>query len=313
MAQNSTLATVQEAGFGSFVYFCRDVTSYPFCNLFYKQLSKTNFTLTPARRAPVGINPTCGIPLAGNGRFGNIADIITCACSVIFIIYLSQRINRRRAAVGRIEIRSLFILYTISLLFQLVTSGSVLEQGSLPLVLLTGIHAGIVVALFWCLLGNGIVATQVVEDGTPSSLIPFYGLMGIFFLAATYIAMDTAFGFTSLFKSDPPRNLKNIGLFILLTIWPAVATLIYFGIMSYIVLRVLGEKWPFLYYLGSLVLFAGSQLVFLLLGVPICQGTNRFMDSSFVSTLLQTASMGVLFMAWRAITESDWEDQVFLV
>jgi hypothetical protein len=100
--------------------------------------------------------------------------------------------------------------------------------------------------------------------------------------------MDTAFGFTSLFKSDPPRNLKNIGLFILLVIWPAVATLIYFGIMSFIVLRVLGEKWPFrtyqkafgttaetslstVYYFGSLILFAGSQLVFLFLGVPICQ------------------------------------------
>jgi hypothetical protein len=36
---------------------------------------------------------------------------------------------------------------------------------------LTAIHAGLVAALFWALLANGIVATQVVEDGTPSSLI----------------------------------------------------------------------------------------------------------------------------------------------
>ncbi|CAG8736880.1 4776_t:CDS:2, partial [Acaulospora colombiana] len=138
MAQNSTLATVQEAGFGSFVYFCRDVTSYPFCNLFYKQ-NLTHSTYSSLKQ-------TLRSHLQQERQLVSTRPV---------------RINRRRAAVGRIEIRSLFILYAISLLFQLVTSGSVLEQGSLPLVLLTGIHAGIVVALFWCLLGNGIVATQV--------------------------------------------------------------------------------------------------------------------------------------------------------
>ena len=72
---------------------------------------------------------------------------------------------------GRSEFRVFLLLYLISLPFQLLTTGAVLQQGSTALVVLTAIHAGIVAALFWSLLGNAIVSTQVVEDGTLSSLI----------------------------------------------------------------------------------------------------------------------------------------------
>ncbi|KAG8812755.1 hypothetical protein FRC17_001839 [Serendipita sp. 399] len=313
MAFNSTLSTVQDAGFGSFVYMCRDTSSYPFCNLFWRQLAKANFTLPNPSRAPVGITPRCGIPRAGGGRFGNIANVTTCAVSIIFTIYLSQRVGRRRAAVGRMEIRALFIMYAITLLLEALTSGGMFSQGSLPLLVLTAIHAGLVSAFFWMLLANALVATQFVEDGTPSSLLPFYGFAGIFFLATTYIASDTAFGFTSLFKSTPARDLRSIGLFILLVIWPVATVALYVVIMTWIILRILGEKLPLLYYLGSLFLFVGAQSLFFFLGTPICQGTNKFIDSSFLATLFNTASMGVLFIAWKSITESDWEDQVFLV
>lgn len=63
------------------------------------------------------------------------------------------------------------VLYLISLPLQLLTTGSLLQQGSTPLVVLTAIHVGVVVALFWALLANAIVATQVVEDGSFASLV----------------------------------------------------------------------------------------------------------------------------------------------
>jgi len=74
-------------------------------------------------------------------------------------------------SLGRIELFSFLFLYLLTVAFQLVTTGSILEQGSTPLVYVTAIHAGLVVALFWSLLANAIVATQVVEDGSMSSLI----------------------------------------------------------------------------------------------------------------------------------------------
>lgn len=55
--------------------------------------------------------------------------------------------------VARLELLYLLVLYALSLPFQLVTTSSFLEQGSGALVALTAIHAGIVAALFWTLLG----------------------------------------------------------------------------------------------------------------------------------------------------------------
>lgn len=72
---------------------------------------------------------------------------------------------------GRFELIFFLVLYLLSLPVQILTTGSFLEQGSTALVALTAIHVGLVVALFWVLLANGIVATQVVEDGTPASLV----------------------------------------------------------------------------------------------------------------------------------------------
>ena len=69
------------------------------------------------------------------------------------------------------ELRSFLLVYLITLPLQILTTGALFEQGSLELTILTAIHAGAVVALFWGLLANGIVATQVVEDGTMSSMI----------------------------------------------------------------------------------------------------------------------------------------------
>jgi hypothetical protein len=63
------------------------------------------------------------------------------------------------------------MLYLFTLPLQLITTGSLLEQGSTALVAITALHVGAIVALFWALLANAIVATQVVEDGTLASLV----------------------------------------------------------------------------------------------------------------------------------------------
>jgi hypothetical protein len=72
---------------------------------------------------------------------------------------------------GRVELRIFLIIYFITLPLQLISIGSLLTQGSTGLVAITALHAGTVAALFWSLLANALVATQVVEDGTISSLI----------------------------------------------------------------------------------------------------------------------------------------------
>ena len=148
----------------------------------------------PPSSAPVGVNPSCGIPRLGqDGSLSNIANIAVCGLSLFLVSYLVFHCYRRKAAVGmltflsllffsllslllitslgRIELVIFLILYFLTLAFQLVTTGSFLEQGSSPLVIVTAIHAGLVITLFWSLLANAIVATQIIEDGSMSSLI----------------------------------------------------------------------------------------------------------------------------------------------
>ncbi|KAJ7233098.1 chitin synthase III catalytic subunit [Mycena rebaudengoi] len=305
--------------FGDFETLCKETPSYTWCNLFYRQILDeapqvfTNVSKN-TNTAGVGVNPTCAIPRMGqNGSLGNIANIVVCALSMLFVGVLIWVTNKRKAAVGRIELRTFLSLYFLTLPLQLVTTGSFLEQGSTPLVALTAVHAGAVAALFWSLLANALVATQVVEDGTPSSLIPFYALSVAFFGATTYIAFDIGLGVTQTIGgvSSPPSALGNIPLFVLTSIWPAATVVLYFALMTYIVLAVLNEVRPMWFYILSAALFVLSQLDYFLLSKVICKGASAKVDGSFVATFLETASVGVLYLAWKSITEESWDEDAY--
>jgi len=211
--------------FGDFSTLCSQVPSYTWCNLFYRQVLHndaallTGLSANPAT-APVGVNPECGIPLVQtDGSLGNVANIIACGLSVIVVVALIVFSSRRKAAVGRTELRIFFGVYLLTLIFQILTTGSVIQQGTKGLVILTAIHAGLIATLFWTLLGNAIVATQIVEDGTLSSMIPFGIISLSFFIATTYISLDTAFSFTKAFgPSNPQQALNSIPLFVLTSI-----------------------------------------------------------------------------------------------
>jgi len=303
--------------FGDFQYLCRNVPSYPWCNLFYRELQHqapaailgASFN---AATAPVGINPKCGIPHTGNGSTGNIANILACAFSTLLTLWLIYRCNNRKAAVGRVELRAFLVVYLVTLPLQLITTGSFLEQGTTSLVVFTAIHAGAVTALFWTLLGNAIIATQIVEDGTPSSLIPFYFLTVFFMAATTYISLDVALTISSTFEPGNPKDsLHSVALFILTSIWPGAAALLYFILMTWVVVVVLREMRPLIYYALAGLLFILSQLAYFLLSRPICSGTNAKVDGSFIATVLETASVFVIYLAWRSITEDYWSEDAY--
>lgn len=305
--------------FGDFQVLCQQTPSYPWCNLFYGQLLKTNNTnvlqglSADQSAAPVGINPNCAIPRVGhNGSLSNIANIVCCALSIIITLALVFYTGRRKAAVGRIELRTFLMFYLLTLPFQLITTGSFLEQGTTPLVVITAIHAGLVAATFAALLGNALVATQVVEDGTLSSIVPFSILTIIVFAVTTYISLDVGLSITkAIGTSSPPEALSSIPLFVLTSIWPAACALIYFVIMTYIVLSVLNELRPMLFYILSAVLFVLAQLAWFLLGKVICNGSSSRIDGSFVATILETGSVAVLYLAWKSITEESWDEDAY--
>ena len=116
------------------------------------------------------------------------------------------------------------------------------------------------------------------------------------FGVTVYISLDIGLGITTLIGgvSNPPESLRSISLFILTSIWPALwvfvdfffisngvnksesfiynrTALLYFLIMSYIVLQVLKETRPLWYYILAATLFVLSQLAWFLLNRVICK------------------------------------------
>ncbi|KZP13296.1 hypothetical protein FIBSPDRAFT_1049522 [Athelia psychrophila] len=225
----------------------------------------------------VGINPECDTLLAGSCIPG---EHLACAAHGVLRGAGGPR-QARKAPVGRIETRIFLALYALCHPFQL---------GSTPLVALTGTHVGILAALCWSLLANGIVATQVVEDWSASGIIPFTASAVAFFAATTYIAHHT------------------IPVFVLTSIWHAAATAIYLVLVAYIV-GVLNEVRPMWFYVPSGVLFVLSQPDYFLLNKLICKGMNAKIDGSFVASICETAVVGVVYLARRGITKESWDDE----
>ncbi|KAG6896811.1 hypothetical protein C0992_005911 [Termitomyces sp. T32_za158] len=310
--------------FGDFAPLCTSVPSYPWCNLFYRQLIRTanSAVLQGPSASPdtagVGVNPKCFIPPtfspdAPTPRLGNIANYIACAISFVVTLVLVWRTHRRRAAVGRIELRTLLAVYALTLPLNAITTGSFIKQGSTALVVLTAIHAGLVVAFFWGLLANALVATQIVEDGTWSSLVPYYIFSVLLFALGVYLALDTALGATDAIggASDPPQALRSISLFVVLNIWPLLCAVVYLALMTYIVVKVLREFRPMILYALAALLFVLAQLAWFLLGRVLCTASHHRVDGSFLATVLETAAIVALFFAWRSITEDSWDDDAY--
>lgn len=98
------------------------------------------------------MNPSCQILRMGAaggapGSLGNVANIALCGLSVIIAIGLAVMAGRRAAAVGRIEMTILFVVYGLVQGLQLISTGAILQAGSVALTWVSGVHLGMVVGL----------------------------------------------------------------------------------------------------------------------------------------------------------------------
>ena len=127
--------------------------------------------VTKSRSGNDAVDSVCIAPFSLRACTSSTSRVLpTGYCSI------SDSVTRYRTLLtctlsGRVEFRIFLIFYLVTLPLQLITTGSFLEQGSTALTAITAVHAGFVAATFWALLGNAIVSTQVVEDGTISSLL----------------------------------------------------------------------------------------------------------------------------------------------
>ncbi|OXB39443.1 hypothetical protein J007_00811 [Cryptococcus neoformans] len=324
--------------FGSFGWICSH-TVLPQCNLFFSQLfendtpflttlfpesstffsqynitgrnSNEDLTVLAAKgEAGTGVGSNCEIARIGQrGSSGDIALIVLSALAVLIASLFVFRASRRWAAVGRAELRLLFVAFGVRSALQIVTMTSLLKQGSKGLVVVSAIHIAIIVVFFLLLLGNALIATQVVEDGTAAALAPLSIFSILFFVATLYISLDTGLHWSQAFhlaSTADVENLKGTALFVFSLILPTAFSVLYILIMLYIVIKVLDERKPAILYLASFAFLVAAQLIFFLASQPLCNASNGKVNSAFITTFLEIVSMTLIYLAWVNITEDDW-------
>ena len=87
--------------------------------------------------------------------------------------------------VARLELLYFLGLYLVSLPLQLISTSSFLRQGSTALIVFTALHAGVVAALFWCLLGE--YTPLLLSCFCFSYFFPAFSIFGILILLLLYV------------------------------------------------------------------------------------------------------------------------------
>ncbi|ORX41155.1 chitin synthase III catalytic subunit-domain-containing protein [Kockovaella imperatae] len=315
--------------FGDFHWICQHAP-LPQCNLFFNQLwnrdseflttlfptssdfynqydvdvqsSRDDANVMTARRdSGTGLGANCEIPwVSHRGSIGDVALVVLSAVALIVTVVLISLASRRRAAVGRVELRLLLGGFALHSALQIITMSSLLEQGTTALTVLSAIHIALIVSFFWVLLGNAIVATQVVEDGTPAAVVPLCVIAALFFAPTLYIALDIGLHWTETFRIDSsdPSSLRSITLFVLTLIWPAFAAVANLGIMLFIVSYKLREVKPAIFYVVAFAMFVGGQVIFFLASQPLCDASNQKVNGAFLTTFLNIGAIGMIYLAW---------------
>lgn len=86
------------------------------------------------------------------------------------VIIMVYHVQTKYTAVGRKEILIFFYLYGISELLAIFLDSAIIPTANVVYPWFTAIYAGLMGAIYWCLLVNGFVGFQFAEDGTPMSL-----------------------------------------------------------------------------------------------------------------------------------------------
>jgi len=163
-----------------------------------------------------------------------------------------------------------------------------------------------IAATTWILLLNALVGFQLIDDGTPISLVLLIVSSAAIAIGTGYIALDVGFSYTGFFDSthDPPN--RAIGLYVLYQLFPLVCLVLFFICESVLVLRVLGEKRPMRDLVIAALLFAIGQIFQYVISVRICNSTHGKINGAFFETLFTLLSVVAIWKFWSEITEDDW-------
>lgn len=277
--------------FGSFNWACNQV-SLPLC---------------PLIGSEVGVQAECyarNIELGSGNIFFQPGTFVIEIVALVMTAIMIFHIKSKYTAVGRKEIVMFFYMYMLCTLLNLLLVTNIIRIDLSVYKYFVGIHIGLVVATFWCLLLNGFVGFQWAEDGTPLSLWSIRISTLVVFGVVTFVALGTFLGIGSLSYSS------TAALFVLYFIFCLVFLLVYVVLQIILVLNTLEDRWPLGDILLGVLFFVGGVICLFVVSDQICFGTKRYIDGLFFGSVCMLLSVMMVYKYWDSITKEDLEFSV---
>ncbi|POY72344.1 hypothetical protein BMF94_4646 [Rhodotorula taiwanensis] len=253
-----------------------------------------------------GIEPQC---YSRNVQFGRtlVFQPATCflhICALLMVFVMILHIRSKYTAVGRKEILIFFYMYFGEELLAIFLDSAIIPTSSPVYPWFAALHFGLTCAIYWCLLVNGFVGFQVVEDGTRLSLWILQGTCAVVGLVTGLIAIGTFKNVAGLSSQKPT------GLWILEFIFNLACVVIYVIAQLLLVIRTLDDRWPVgdiifgtaFWIIGQVLLFAFSN--------TICSSVSHYLDGTFFYSLCNLLAVMMVYKFWDSITKEDLEFSV---
>ncbi|CAJ0847538.1 3040_t:CDS:10 [Entrophospora sp. SA101] len=193
-----------------------------------------------------------------------------------------------------------------TLIFQpelLLTSG-IIPTSSEVYPYFTAVHIGLITTTFWCLLFNGFIGFQFIEDGTPLSLWTLRLSSLFVFGAVTFLSVAT---FLSKAGLNP---LRPFILWIILYVFNGAALVIYIVLQIVLVFKTLEDRWPLGDILFGMSFYAIGQVTLYLFSVRVCDFAKHYLDGLFFGTASTLLAVMMVYKYWDSVTKEDLEFSV---
>lgn len=163
---------------------------------------------------------------------------------------------------------------------------------------------GLTTAMFWCLLVNGFIGFQVIEDGTALSV--WSTRISSFILGALSFAVHIA-----TYKNVPGFDKSNpIAVSVFTFLLHIACAGIYIITQFILVIRTLDDRWPLTNIGFGVAFFVIGTVLLLGFSVEVCNAVDHYIDGLFFESLCYLLSVMMVYKYYDAITKEDLEFSV---
>jgi len=228
------------------------------------------------------------------------AALVMLVISLIMTVFMVVHIRTKYTAIGRKEISVFFYIFILENLVEFVVLSGLVPTRSVIYPYLVSTQLALISASVFCLLVNGFVGFQFVEDGSKFSI----WMVRLSSLAVGGLSFCISIGtFSSILLSSK----QPVVLWVWLYVIHGAALVVYAVMQIFLIIKTLDDLWPIGNIVFGLGFFFLGQAILIFLSLQICKRTSHYVDGLFFTTLCTLLAIMMVYKYWDSLTKDDLE------